>query len=491
MTDLRNTIQNKFDPSKRFPNYGDIITRISTQGFRCHSNTVVDIRSPITAFCGLNGTGKSTLLQLAATAYQSPDKESIPHFHISDFMVVGTLDPTPFTENARVEYRYWQVDRETRTTTLSRNAHSSRWSGYGRRPQRIVFFTGVGHYLPKIEQRDFVVQYAKHLDISNTTPVPDEVRSWTSTILSCGYDEIVSNTVDYSRNKSHRIGEVVSANRYGATYSEAHMGYGEGRTLYLVSSIEKLPQKSLILLEEPETSLHPGAQHQLGKYLVDVVSRKGHQIMLTTHSMFLLTALPSQSIVYLKRKTDGIEPVRNMTPVEIRSLLADGHVKALYVLVEDNCAQAILREIIRRLDPDFLRVIEIHCGERGLSADTIATIVRSLKETKVPIAGVRDGDMPAIASDNIFKLPGNLPPEKELFAHPSVRALIETTYGVRLSDFETTIVAADHHDWFNSLGQHVNHDPSVLLNEAARVYASSLPENEITTLIRLLKEATQ
>ncbi len=491
MSDLRNAIQKKFEPQSRFPNYGDLITRINIIGFRCHSNTFVEIRSPITAFCGLNGTGKSTLLQLAATAYQSPDNDHFPHFNISDFMLVGTLDPTPFTNDAKVEYRYWQEDRDTKTTTLSRNVHSSRWRGYGRRPNRIVFFTGVGHYLPKIEQRDFVVQYAKHLDISNTTPVPNEVRTWTSTILSCRYDEIVSNTVDYSRNTNHRIGEVVSANRYGATYSEAHMGYGEGRTLYLVSSIEKLPPNSLILLEEPETSLHPSAQHQLGKYLVDVVNRKGHQIMLTTHSMFLLTALPSQSILYLKRATAGIEPVRDITAVEIRSLLADGHVKALHVLVEDNCAQAILREIIRRAEPDFLRVIEIHCGERGLSADTIAVTVRSLKETKIPIAGVRDGDMTAAPRDNIFKLPGNLPPEKELFVHPAVRAHIEATYGVGLSDFETTIVGIDHHDWFSFLGQRVNHDPSVLLNEAARVYANSLPENEITTLIRLLKEATQ
>ena len=68
MKDQRNTLAALFEPNNRYENFGEAIIRMHVSGFRCHSNTVIEVESPITAFCGLNGTGKSTLLQLAALA---------------------------------------------------------------------------------------------------------------------------------------------------------------------------------------------------------------------------------------------------------------------------------------------------------------------------------------------------------------------------------------------------------------------------------------
>jgi predicted ATP-dependent endonuclease of OLD family len=92
--------------------------RMHVQGFRCHENTLIEVKSPITAFCGLNGTGKSTLLQLAAAAYQSPDLEEFKHYYIKNFMVVGTLDPSPFIDAAVVEYRFWQENHSLKALTI-------------------------------------------------------------------------------------------------------------------------------------------------------------------------------------------------------------------------------------------------------------------------------------------------------------------------------------------------------------------------------------
>ena len=54
--------------------------------------------------------------------------------------------------------------------------------------------------------------------------------------------------------------DIVCVQRGGVEYSEAHMDFGEGRTQSLVVALEKIPQKSLVLVEEPETSLHPSAR---------------------------------------------------------------------------------------------------------------------------------------------------------------------------------------------------------------------------------------
>jgi hypothetical protein len=94
-----------------------------------------------------------------------------------------------------------------------------------------VFFTGAGHYLPKIEQRDFVVRYARRLQVLKHVPVASEVLAWTARILGQSYDSISANTVDYLRKSRHRQAEVMSVQRQGIEYSEAHMGYGEGRTI--------------------------------------------------------------------------------------------------------------------------------------------------------------------------------------------------------------------------------------------------------------------
>lgn len=483
MSDSRNVLQSMFQEASRYANFGDMLIRMHIRGLRCHSGTVIEISSPITAFCGLNGTGKSTILQLAAAGYRNPNPGLVP-WYIKDFLVVGTLDPEPFKKDATVEYKFWQGDRSLRTVTISRSDLSKRWSGYSRRPLRNVFFAGVGSYLPKIEKRDFMLRNASRLTISATTPVIDRIKQNICRVLGCGYDTISSNMVTHF----HQTGKIVTVNRVGTSYSEAHMGYGEGRSQYLISAIETLPEKSLVLIEEPETSLHPSAQHEFGKYLVDVAIERRHQILITTHSEFILEALPSQSRVYLNRSQQGIDPIIGLTALQAKSLMAHGHVKALHVLVEDDCAKAVLSEMIRVVDPNFLTTIGIYTGG---DRDVIAKTVRTLQVTQLPLVAVRDGDQGDSPSENIFKLPGNEPPEKDLFASEQVRKYFETTYGISLKDFLASIPDTDHHDWFRQLADRVSQNEAVLVSEAARAYIKGLNEIEVTTLITLLKEASR
>lgn len=103
MPDPRNVLQSKFRLRHRFSNFGNVISKMVVRGFRCHPHTIIDIQSPITAFCGLNGVGKSTLIELAACAYKNSNGQ---RFNISNFFAVGQLDPAPFSTNAYVEYHF-------------------------------------------------------------------------------------------------------------------------------------------------------------------------------------------------------------------------------------------------------------------------------------------------------------------------------------------------------------------------------------------------
>ncbi|MDE2981405.1 MAG: AAA family ATPase [Gemmatimonadota bacterium] len=480
MGDRRNTLQAKFAPAHRYANFGDVLVRMRVRGFRCHANTMVEIQSPITAFCGMNGTGKSTLLQVLAIAYKrlAPARP----YYVKDFLVIGPLDPAPFSDVAEVEFTYLKNPTDHKTVTISRRP-TQRWSGYVRRPDREVYFAGVGHYLPRIEQRDFVVRHAKNLQITAQHDIPQVVREAASTILACQYSAATSKAVTYSRYNS----EIVCVRRGGVEYSEAHMGFGEGRTQSLVVALERIPEKSLVLVEEPETSLHPSAQHSLARYLMDVSIRRGHQIFLTTHSEYLLKALPGPSRLYLKRdSTDSIRCRAGLSAAEARSLMTDGATKALTVLVEDECAQAILRELLRRVEPGFLKTTGIYAAG---DAKSLARTAQVLRDTGLSVTIVRDGDQPEAPANSIFKLPGKEAPEKEMFNDAGVRAHVETRYGVHLDDFFAGLGNVNHHDWIPRLAIQVNVDARALLVELARTYASNVPENDAVNLRDVLRQS--
>ncbi|WP_192830999.1 ATP-binding protein [Mycobacterium sp. UM_Kg27] len=150
----------------------------------------------------------------------------------------------------------------------------------------------------------------------------------------------------------------------GAEYSEAHAGSGEYAAIRLVDAIKNAPQRSLILLDEPEVSLHPGAQIELIKFIEREVLRNCHQVVISTHSPVLAAQLPDQAI-----KVFGFDTSRQQVV-----LVADGcssteaftHLGHITLgptrprlIVEDDLAAEIVRASLRRHAPTKLNSLEI------------------------------------------------------------------------------------------------------------------------------------
>lgn len=483
MSDPRRDLASMFEGGNRFPNFGNVLERISINGFRAHASTVIDIKSPITAICGLNGTGKSTVLQIAAAAY----KNSHGSLYFKNFFVVSGLDPAPYKDDASVVYNYCEADGKPGQVTIARNPGGRRkgWSGYKRRRERAVFYGGVGMFIPKVEKRDFLVYGAANLQVDSEADVPSDVSSWTARVLGRSYEGMQA----VQAHVGTRNGRVLRLTRNAVGYTEAHMGFGEGRVAYLIENLETLPERSLVLIEEPETSLHPSAQHALGAYLMDVCIRRKHQVILTTHSEYLLRALPSLSRVYFEWKDGQLHQIVGLTASHATALMADGHERSLTVLVEDGCARALLTEMIRRIDPAWLRGIYIQESGDHVS---ICTTMRCLKDSGIQVAAVLDGDQPARPRESIFALPGTEPPEKVVMALPPVKEYLRATYSFNWDDFASAegLAGVDHHDWIKRLGRRVAVDPQSLTTELARVAAQSFDTNA-TTLVTLLKESAR
>jgi predicted ATPase len=482
MTDTITKIREKFKKSNRYANFGDVLMGMTVRGFRGHKDTIIEIKNPITAFSGLNGTGKSTLLQLSAIAFSRIDERD-RDYNVEDFFHHTPVD-IPFAKNASIKYRFSQnveKDEDSDSIVAISYEDGKRWSGYDQRPKRFVFFAGVSFYLPKNEERDNKFRYDYGYGYTDSMDVKERVRVYTSRILSHNFSEAKQNELYDGSATPLLVESILSLKRSEAVYSEANMGFGEGRTFKLIKAIEELPQKSLILLEEPEASLHPSAQYKFAKYLIDVSIEKGHQIILATHSEYILDALPSESRIFLHKPDDGVVVIPGITSSQAISLMTEGRKKSLHILVEDECAKEILCEIIRREDPQFLEAVGIFIGGDKIN---IERAMKAISETKLPIVAVRDADTGGDLSSNILKLPGSQAPEKELFENLEVRDYISKTYKINFDDF--ACLYSDHHEWPKQLAFKVSENETALIGELSRVYAASINETE---LVKSLKKA--
>ncbi|WP_444936030.1 AAA family ATPase [Microbulbifer sp. JMSA004] len=256
MPDPKKKIQAKYSIKNRYKNFGACLRKIEIHGFREINNLDFEVDSPITAVSGLNGAGKSTLGQLAVCAYKQPTTaRDYKRQYIKDFFPVSKADPTPISDDAKVIYHY-ETDDYTAPQMLTVARAKSAWSGYKRQPERHCYYIGFTVYIPKVERRDLSIYGAKTLELTEKREIDSEVVSKLARVLGHRYDDIVFQGLSHKKKAS----EIGIATRLGYSYSENHMGFGEGRVLYTIDKLENSPEHSLFVLEEPETSLHESAQ---------------------------------------------------------------------------------------------------------------------------------------------------------------------------------------------------------------------------------------
>lgn len=177
----------------------------------------------------------------------------------------------------------------------------------------------------------------------------------------------------------------------------------------LVTQIMKAQPNSLILLDEPEVSLHPGAQERLLDFLSNQVLKHKHQIIFTTHSPALIRRLPPDAIkvLSLERNTSRVVLTSQQSmPEEAFLQIGEPIIGAKSIITEDRLAIEIVKRALRIHRPACLKLLKFHFFPGGASVLFNHYVTPYSAESRKEILCIFDGDQkPSSDWPNISEIP--------------------------------------------------------------------------------------
>ena len=401
-------------PEARNGHFGNTLKSVHVLGVRGMSASL-EFSWPVTAIAGTNGSGKTTFLQLCSAAYVSPAGGR--NYKIGDWVRNALPDETPaFSGGSSVSFSFWN---EQPNVVIPYQKDRTRW-GYPRRknPERLVQFLGITTFAPRIERKDQLHAFRSRMEVKASAAFSAPLLQSISSILGATYPEGTMHTVGLEKGPWK---DIMSQVKRGAhVYAEPHMGAGEQKVIRLVRALEELPPRSPVLLEEPEITLHPDAQRGLAWYLMNLARRRGHQILLTTHSSEIFDALPAEARALIVRRKTGVDVMTSAPSITAaRELAGVAKSNKDLILVEDVVAQHFLTDILRAKDRMTLTNASI--VPVGNTQD-VYQLVKSFRKEGVRAVGVRDGDIGEAPAQHVFSLPGGKAPEVILLSDTNIAA---------------------------------------------------------------------
>lgn len=398
---------------------GSSITHIRFPRFKgLERNATVKLDFPLVALVGANGAGKTSVLH---ALYGAPFGYSTAQFWFAtelDPITGTTKDPQRFiyghwnpssksiveTRKARLgkkrDYDYWEPYRTSAADGMSpmpktkyEGMSKDRWNPVKKAVVYINLKMSFGSfdryfYMDQndnlSERRAIMLREAARLKrikedektsyrmgkrervFANRLLGTDELKAVCG-ILGRSYDS--ARIIEHSLYPGNRGKDVTVIFSRGFEYSEAFAGTGEVSAVSVVVKVLAAPPGSLILLDEPETSLHPGAQRALLCFLLEQIKLKKHQVVISTHSGDMLGGLPDHAINVFEATDNGATRVINgCSPLIALNRLGRAPQGKVRILVEDPMAKLLVERAIEALDDGEKAIVEVRVAPGGAEA---------------------------------------------------------------------------------------------------------------------------
>lgn len=408
------------------------------------SNRTINFRYPVTVIVGENGTRKSTFLKAAVCAYVGE-----PQNYLSSFFVSTYWDKIT---GVSISYTVRQGDQ---VVSFKMGKGDKKWSYSSKRLKRDVFFFDISRTLPKNVVLGYakIARYAK--GESATKELRPEIKDRLSHIL--GRDYITARFIVPDIDKRKEIGLLKRIDC--GEISSFHQGAGEDATHDLMKSLQDVPSTSLVIIDEVEASLHPKAQRRLIRFLLWLSRQKRIQIILSTHSPYILEELPQEARIMLLPTADGMDVIYGASPEFSLSNLDEAVHPDAYIYVEDRESETLLREIIVSNDKGKELISRIKIIPVG--AANVVHVMNNLgRENRLPFRSIAisDGDQQA---NGCLSFPGTKAPERVVFeglrnsGWPDLPNRFGIGAGSLLAYLEDAMLDPQHHKWTEIVGNKI------------------------------------
>lgn len=449
---------------------------IEIQRIRGWSGQRISFNFPIVAIVGENGAGKSTIIQSSACVYQN--EGSVTWFP-SEFFPETAWDNL---EDVRLDFGYRQGAQHL---TSSVRKPTSRWLGQPERPERRVEYIDLCRLQPVGTRVGYArIAKNKHLE-SSSKPFSSEQVSRLSQIMGREYDNarMAMSNIDDNR-------EIPVLSKSDKSYSGFHQGSGETTVAELLRS--ELPQYGLILIDEIESSLHPRAQRRLMRDLAVAARDRECQIIITTHSPYVLEELPLSARIYILETGTSKEIVNGVSPQFAMTKMDDEQHPECELYVEDTRAAVWLSEILSRHGADtFLRcsIIPYGAANLGVALGQMVVANRFPRPTRVFLDGDQ-GD-----ANGCLLLPGGDAPERVVFEKlrsarwRNVWTRIGRDISLVSDACERAMTFSNHHEWVMSAASQLRCGGDVLWQAMCCEWAEMAQPHDVRYIIDSVEDA--
>lgn len=404
---LLESLKRKFENNKK--EYHPFIEYIRFPRYKLlEKNARINFSFPITLLVGKNGTNKTSLLQ---ALYGSPEGKSIGEYWFTTFVdkidkdenknedrhcliygyyfdqadkVIEVLKTRIYVKNLD----YWEPSRPIKKYDMEilpegkysdlGSSSKTRWDVI----KKNVVYCDCKEYVSAYDlffyhydfkktktqrsKQDFIRSRSKALSkvlesgqetyllynkerVANNIELSETVCTEVSEIMGESYSSIKIVTHNfYTKASGNKPAKTIWMKKNGNTYSEAFAGTGEARIILLVNDILNAPDNSLLLIDEPEISLHPSAIYKFKHFLLRECLKKNHQIIITTHSTQMVKDFPKEAIKLISKTNNEIKILENIDFQDAFYELGDEFHDKKMVFVEDKLAKCIIDFIINK-----------------------------------------------------------------------------------------------------------------------------------------------
>ncbi|QRR02622.1 ATP-dependent nuclease [Dyadobacter sandarakinus] len=401
-------------------------------------DTRINFTFPLTVFIGQNGCGKSTCLH---ALYGAPVNHT-PY----EFWFDTEVDPVTYYNEQRKRHSFWysykDVDKKIKEVIKARirrgedpnyweTSRPLTWAGMKKVPKRNDRDKPIAKHVVYIDFRAELSAFDKFFYFGNVKGIKSKNKQEFIRKKSSYLKKVLSGQIETYFSKSGAVNKskrelahselewisFISGKEYSsgvflehsffrnvgysvifktahAEYSEAFAGSGEVAIVRLVLRILDAKDYSLILLDEPEVSLHPGAQSRLKLFLLNQIKLRKHQIVLTSHSPSIIKGLPKEAIkVFFQNPGNGRFLVKeDLTPEEAFYHIEFPIEARKTITVEDILAKEIVSAVLENMGEEVSNLFNVTYNPGGESVIKNEFIKIFCRESKSQNFVIFDGD---------------------------------------------------------------------------------------------------